>query len=468
MLDLFCVLGWSLFLSSYIASERWAYENSDQDLSHIENNILSRGLPYVFEYVFQKKKKHVGLTQFEALYVGLVCVSLPMIIIGELNYELMACSCLELDRNKFSPQVWCILSGFKTTLKTFVRFQIRILAFVSVFIWILGLLTLSDPGVSSYIVSSWLPNIIGAAFGEVLQKILLEFNPSWRCSRVLRWILYYPLCYGCFEAVVPGRWLEERLRVANAVKKASEERGPQWNERTLPDIAIEFPEEKTVELSSFERRSLFHRNKTLTLSFSLPFFSSRNSSGAASSDELAFDNDRVHIGRATTRSFSRLHQSFEDKSSEEERNLENRFLAVINDTQREKVAPLKETLESAGLGASNFMAIGVETWPGLIELALDNQPKLASNQNPLQGFVREDEKVIDSEDEIEPTEEVIEEAKYSTYELVQALLNLGQQNCDPLLPESEIPGNGGSISAVLCSIYEQLAGGDGDLSNALP
>ena len=148
--------------------------------------------------------------------------------------------------------------------------------------------------------------------------------------------------------------------------------------------------------------------------------------------------------------------------------MENRFLAVINDTQREKVAPLKETLESAGLGASNFMAIGVETWPGLIELALDNQPKLASNQNPLQGFVREDEKVIDSEDEIEPTEEVIEEAKYSTYELVQALLNLGQQNCDPLLPESEIPGNGGSISAVLCSIYEQLAGGDGDLSNALP
>ena len=83
------------------------------------------------------------------------------------------------------------------------------------------------------------------------------------------------------------------------------------------------------------------------------------------------------------------------------------------------------------------------------ELALDNQPKLASNQNPLQGFVREDEKVIDSEDEIEPT--VIEEAKYSTYELVQALLNLGQQNCDPLLSESEIPETGH-----LCCLEQHL------------
>ena len=98
-------MGWSLFLSSYIAAERWAYENQDKDHSHIENNFLSRGLPYVFEYVFFDKdgRGHPGLTQQEALFVGWVCVSLPMVIIGELNYELMACACLEQDRSHFSP-----------------------------------------------------------------------------------------------------------------------------------------------------------------------------------------------------------------------------------------------------------------------------------------------------------------------------------------------------------------------------
>jgi hypothetical protein len=133
-LDLFCVLGWSLFLSSYIAAERWAYENPDADHSHIEDNFLSRGLPYVFEYVFmQSDRERVGLSRIEAMYVGFVCVSLPMVIIGELNYEIMACPCLEVDRSRFSPRMWCVLDCCKGTLKTYSRFQIRLLATICSF-----------------------------------------------------------------------------------------------------------------------------------------------------------------------------------------------------------------------------------------------------------------------------------------------------------------------------------------------
>ena len=102
--------------------------------------------------------------------------------------------------------------------------------------WLLGITSVVwDPGVAKYILSSWLPNVALAAVFEVVQKVLIEFNPSPTACKVMRWLLYWPWCYGCFFAIVPGRWLTERELVAAMVREAAQEKGDRWGEAVLPD-----------------------------------------------------------------------------------------------------------------------------------------------------------------------------------------------------------------------------------------
>jgi hypothetical protein len=44
---------------------------------------------YLNRYVFFSERSHVGLSPLEGLLVSLVCVSVPMVIVGEINYQVL-------------------------------------------------------------------------------------------------------------------------------------------------------------------------------------------------------------------------------------------------------------------------------------------------------------------------------------------------------------------------------------------
>ena len=73
---------------------------------------------------------------------------------------------------------------------------------------------------STYILSSWLPSLVGAAVIELAQKALVEFNPSPSAVAVLRVVLA-PAGGKTVGALVPGRWLEERKEVTMGGRQAA-------------------------------------------------------------------------------------------------------------------------------------------------------------------------------------------------------------------------------------------------------
>ena len=74
--------------------------------------------------------------------------------------------CLELDPTTLSAGWRSVFLNCKACLRAYSHFQIRLLATACSLLWLLGIKSLLYPGVSEYILSSWLPRFDGQGVRE--------------------------------------------------------------------------------------------------------------------------------------------------------------------------------------------------------------------------------------------------------------------------------------------------------------